>query len=103
MPLNQRNRGPAVLQNDFDGLIVERIGLAVTAALALVGQPVFVALAAAQHAFDVVRRASALEIIDDVMHLLVGNEGAMHPRRVTRTRAQGRACRPARATLRPPI
>ena len=45
MPLDQRNRGPAVLQNDFDGLIVERIGLAVTAALALVGQPVFVALA----------------------------------------------------------
>src|SRR5574337_801805 len=77
--LHERDRRLAVLEHDRDRLVVHRVGLAVAAgrAVAVRALGVRVERAALEDAFDVVRLALRLQVLDDAMDLVVADESAV--------------------------
>src|SRR5690606_1620035 len=83
--LDPRDRGAAGLGDDLHRLVVQRVGLVARTATGLRQAggahrgAVVHRLRFVQHAFDVVRAAAALlEVLDDAVDLVIGDEGAVH-------------------------
>src|SRR5207253_2998089 len=74
MALHERNRRAAVLDDDLDRLVVQRIRLAAAFTGSRAGRTlVAVGGATFEQPFDVVRLAVLLELLDDAMHFVVGD------------------------------
>src|SRR3569833_3453061 len=70
----------ARLGDDLHGLIVQRVALGVAAVFASIAAPAFAAIETltVQYLVEIIRLALDLELLDDLVHLLIGDEGAMH-------------------------
>ena len=87
MALDEGNRGTTIFQHDLDRLVVERVALGIAAALAATTFLV-IAGSAVQDVFNVLRGTGGFQMLDDSMHFIVGNEGAMDAGRIAGARRQ---------------
>jgi hypothetical protein len=87
MPLHERNRRPPRAQHDFHRLVVERILLARRRAVAARAAAVL-GLRRLEHVAQVFRRRERLQMLDDLVDLVVGDERAVHPLRQAGTGRQ---------------
>src|SRR3569623_2512011 len=78
--LHAGDGGAARLGDDLHGLIVQRVALGVAAVFAGIAAPAFAAIETltVQYLVEIIRLALDLELLDDLVHLLIGDEGAMH-------------------------
>ena len=78
MPLHERDRWPALAQHDRHRLVVHRIGLGIAVDADAVFAVAVACAHAFEHALDVLRAALLLQILDDAVHFLIGDESTMH-------------------------
>ena len=99
MTLHQRNGRAPCFKNEFDRLVIKRVGFSVAAfcSTRFTGQ----FLGRVEQPNDIVWLAKRFQVIDDLMHLVVGHVGAVNALRQTGAWRQVEHVALAEQSLRP--